>query len=176
MYRRIEKVLLGSLLLLAAAIVAVWIHSSLAGYEQTWVDPADESCGRIATAHGRFLYQKCDLKSLRDPGDPTLLQPLRMPAKFVVGTNPDGERTIVASGQFSIPFAFPAPGSFIGLTTKLEDISDPATSTRWADRWQEYTIAYWFLLLLVLLPVAAEGISRLLRKRRVAQQSSAIVS
>jgi hypothetical protein len=167
MLRKLEIGLLALLLVLAITIGIVWLHSSFIGHEQTWSDPSNQTCYRIASADGRFLYQWCDLKSSRPQDDPTLRWERRVPADFFVGTNPDGERTVVLCGPIAVPFTFPAAGLFVGLSTKTEDAADPTTSTRWSHAWREYTVSYWFILILLLLAPVIEGIRHLkLRHQR----------
>jgi hypothetical protein len=156
MVRMIENLIVGVLIVLFVGVVALWIHSSVGGYQQTWSDAGGQQCGRFLSQHGMLLYQTCNLKSLRTPDDPALQTEFRLPNDFVVGTNPGGERSNVELGRLSIPFALPASGQFMGMTTKAEDVVDPNLGVRWAYNWEEYSVAYWFAfaILLLLLVVA----------------------
>jgi hypothetical protein len=155
MLRKIYNALVIVCLVLAVVIGATWIHSITAGFEQTWSAPAEQSCARMTSMQGRFLYQWCDLKTLRKPADPALKWEHRLPLEFAVGTNPVGERTVVMCDKRPIPFLFPADGLFLGATTVVLDDVYPMTSTRCSYQWREYTISYWFALLIVLLAPAA---------------------
>jgi hypothetical protein len=166
MLRKMDKLLLAVLLVLALVVGLAWLHSSTVGYERTWSDPADQTCGRLATAHGRFVFQWCDLKSRRQADDPALKWKRRPPAEFFVGTNPAGERTVVSCGEYAIPFTFPSPGMFFGLSTKLDDTADPVTTTRWSNEWREYTVSYWFALILILIAPVGQCIRWLLHGRK----------
>lgn len=166
MFRKTYNVLLATLLFVAAIVGMIWIHSDMVGYERTWTDQGCQICGRITSAKGHFVYQWCDLKSRRQPTDPTMQWERRIPANFLVGSNPTGEQTVISCGPFAIPFTFPAEGLFIGQTTRIDDIADPVSRTRWSNDWSEFTISYWFIFIVFMAAPTVAGIQWLREKYR----------
>jgi hypothetical protein len=166
MLRRLEKSLLVLLALLGAAAGLAWAHSSLAGYAREWSDPDGQGCGRFVSAGGRLLWQRCDLRSRRPPQDPALGYAVRMPPGFLVGTNGRGERQDIRCGPFTIPFTWPAPGLFVGLTTAVEDRADPVVATRWSYEWEERTVSYWLVTAVLLMAPAVGMAVWVLRRAR----------
>jgi len=170
MLRKFEKAVLVSSLLLAAITGVAWLHSSLVGYQHAWSDPGNEGCGRLLSTQGRILWQSCTFKSHRSANDPSLTWQVQMPAEFVVGSNPGGERAAIAYGANSVLFAFPAPGLFLGYSGRTEDNANGINRTRWAYQWQEQTISYWFIIVVLLLMPVAGLTEWLLKKRRLANK------
>jgi hypothetical protein len=156
MLRALEVGLLGVCLILGCLAGAAWLHSHLAGYEETWSDPATQTCGRIVSARGVLFRQTCDLQSHRRPDDVALQWKPLMPADFVVGTDPAGPRAVINCGPYAVPFAFPRTDWMWGFTTQIDDRADVATASRWSYEWREEAVAYWFVTAVLLAaPVVA---------------------
>jgi hypothetical protein len=166
MMETLGRWLVGTMLALGVVAALAWIHSSMQGIETQWARPDGSHCGRFASSRGRLLWQTCDVVSLRTPDDPFLKWPLQLPQAYTVGTNPNGDRTKIECGGFSIPFAFPAEGMFFGVTSAIYDAADNASSTRWACRWSEQTVSYWVIVLALMLGPVCELIAWSLRRIR----------
>jgi len=93
-----------------------------------------------------------------------------MPGDFVVGTNPAGERTVVTCENLPVPFAFPKPGTIIGFENRQAASTDGSHQTRWCARWSETSIAYWILLVLLLVAPAGVAVSRILKRIRLTRE------
>ena len=156
MKERFRSVVLYILLFLACLTAVAWIHSHFAGYQRTWSDSTREVCGRFASTRGRMVWQQCDLKPL---GTPELLRTYRlaMPTNFVVGSNPEGTHTTISCAGIAVPFAMPSADLWIGSNFRLTSETNGPNLTRWTAHWQEFVLAYWLLLLLLILFPASAG-------------------
>ena len=169
MGRKIKKLFLGLLLGLAVIDGIAWLHSSVAGYERTWSNPANQTCGRFISAQGRLLWQQCacDLETIRPPDVGKGPWKAMVPPGFFMGGNPKGEQTIIQCGPHAVPFAFPGSGTICSMrmAAALSDV-DSGTMVYWSYAWREYTVAYWLILALILVILAVEGIKWLLNRRK----------
>jgi hypothetical protein len=161
-----ENALLVVLLGLATATALAWLHSHLAGYQRTWSDSRRQLCGRFASVRGLLLWQQCNLAQYPPLPSPMSNWPVVVPGDFVVGTNPAGERTIVPCGSLAVPFAFPERGTFIRIENRTAASTDGSKNTRWCARWTEIALAYWIILVLLLLAPAEVAVRRLLMRIR----------
>jgi hypothetical protein len=156
MRRRLEYTVVLGCLFLALVVGLAWLHADLVGYQRTWGDARTQTCGRFASARGRFVWQQCDLTHpTRGLNDQALefVRRMRqtMPPDFVVGSNPTGDHVTLDCGSFKVPFAFPASGMVWGTTSRSTIHVGGPENTRWAASWSEYTAAYWLLMVLALL-------------------------
>lgn len=164
------------LLILSLFAAGTWLHSHLDGWEHMWADPESQQGGRIVSSQGQFIVQRCDLK----PHPVAMDSPIaikgakaEMPRDYTVGSNAEGERTVITISGFPVPFARPDTGTFIAWNHhtefKTEFKTQPGGEVEghsWNANWHEWVIAYWLVtLLLILLPLSA-GIRRLFRPRK----------
>lgn len=171
MKARLENTLVIVLLLAACVTGLAWLHSHFIGYQRTWSDSRQQSCGRLVSLRGRILWQWCELAPFPALPEPILKWPVVMPRDFVVGTNPAGERMTLACGGLVIPFTFPR-AVFVGWETRSASSTDGARMTRWSARWREVTISYWVVLVLLVLGPAEVGVRRLYRRTRLGSEST----
>jgi hypothetical protein len=166
----------GILFFLAGVVALAWVQSYTGGYERTWDDPDGLSCGRYASSRGHFFRQSFSFeKRVVTEGDVLGDQPVQLPANFVVGSNQDGERTEIPCGPLRVPFAQPGAGLFFGLDGRVQGSSIPGTSTFVSFSSDEYAVAYWFLMAIVLLEPIVEGgkwLWRQIRGRQVLESDN----
>ena len=148
-----------------------WLHSHAGGFQRTWSDSRQQSCGRILSVRGRILWQSCDLAPFAALPEPVSNWRLLLPRDFVVGSNPAGERMMITCGGLAIPFAYPEPG-FVGWRTQSGSSTDGANQTRWSAKWSEVTIYYWLILVLLVLGPAEVFARRLFRRIKLARERS----
>ena len=172
MKRRLENALLVALLALATATGLAWLHSHLVGYQRTWSDSGRQLCGRFASVRGLLLWQRCDLAQSPPLPSPMSSWPVVLPGDFVVGRNPTGERTVVTCENLAVPFAFPKPGTIIGFENRTAASTDGSNQTRWCASWAEISIAYWIILVLLLLVPAEVAVRRFLKRIRLEPEQS----
>jgi hypothetical protein len=160
------------LVILALFTIGAWLHSSLVGWEQTWANPGSQQGGRLVSSQGQFIVQSCDLTP--PPGFEQLFPnkdqggEVEMPKDFTVGSNAEGERTVIAISGLPVPFARPDTGIFLGSASNRGSLSrsQGGKVVWWYSSWDEWVIAYWLpALLLILLPLG-EGIRWLCRGRK----------
>jgi len=163
MARKVYAAFLLLLLILNLTVIAVWVHSHLVGWEQTWGDDAEsEQGGRIVSSQGQLFFQRCDLAPPSFNADLFKDAKTVMPKDFLVGSNRAGEQTVIAIHGFQVPFARPGSGQFIGFSNHiglgggtLAVRDGKMEGHRWNASWDERVIAYWlvelvFLMILVL--------------------------
>jgi hypothetical protein len=73
----------------------------------------------------------------------------------------------MSCGPHAVPFAFPESGTVFSMRMSggLSNV-DSGTMVYWSYDWREYTVAYWLILALILVILAAEGIKWLLDRRK----------
>lgn len=164
------------LVILSLFAVGVWFHSHLDGWEHTWSDPENQQGGRIVSSRGQLIFQHCDLKPLPVTLENPILKKgtkAEMPKDFTVGSNGEGERTMITISGFPIPFARPDTGTFIAWSSdskfNVQSTQQTGAETKghwWYSRWHEWVIAYWLATLLLILLPLSEGIRWLYRRRK----------
>ena len=160
MKERLENPLVLLLLLLACGAGLAWLHSDLIGYQRTWSDSRRQVCGRLASLRGRIVVQRCNLAPLPVP-KAMLSWRVVIPADFVVGASPSGERVIVTCAGIPVPFAYPQTG---GIGFQARSSASAGNGTRWSASWVEATIPYWLLVLLLVLGPVEVGARRLVQR------------
>jgi hypothetical protein len=166
MWARIENSLVILLLLLACSAGLAWLRTYDHGYQRTWSDPRQQSCGRFVSLRGHILWQRCDLTPFPPLPESMLKWRILMPPDFAVGSNPGGARVVINCRGMAVPFAFPNPARFIGWETRSGSSTDGANQTRWSAKWNEDTISYLLLVILLILFPAAVGVRRLLKRTK----------
>jgi hypothetical protein len=161
---RLENTVVIVLLLLACGTGVAWVYSDVRGWQRTWSDSGKQTCGRLASVHGRILWQRCDLGSSVPLPAPVSGWRLTKPDDFVVGTNPAGERLVVDCDGIAVPFTLPQPDLIISVQDRFTASTDGAKQTRWSAKWREVTVAYWLALVLLLLFPVRVGLRRLYRR------------
>ncbi len=172
MKARLESALVIVLLLLACGTGLAWLHSHFIGYQRTWSDSRQQSCGRLVSLSEAILWQQCELAPFPRLPEPMSNWRVLMPDDFVVGTNPAGERMNLTCGGIAIPFAFPQSGRLIGWETRSTSSADGANLTRWSARWSEVTISYWLVVVLLVLGPAGVGVRWLYRRMKLASPAT----
>ncbi len=162
------------LLVLAGVTGLAWWHSHFAGYQWTWSDSGRQVCGRFASRRGLVLWQRCDLAQSPPLPSPMSSWPVVMPGDFVVGTNPAGERAVVTCADLAVPFAFPKQGAFVVVQNQITASTDGASQARWYARWSEIAVAYWLILVLLLLGPAAIAVCRFAKRIKLKREHSQV--
>jgi hypothetical protein len=186
MARKTYSVLLLLLLILSLLAGGAWVHSYLDGREYAWADTETQQGGRVMSSQGQLIVQRCDLKPPAVAMEIPLLKKgtkAEMPKDFAVGSNVAGEQTVITISGFPVPFARPAPGVFIGRSSKSKfDVQSTIHSSGaeaghwWYASWEEWVIAYWLLtLILIMLPLCEAG-RRLSRRRKQEIEGSPAVA
>ena len=167
MLYRVRNAFLIVLLFLACQAGIAWIHSYRVGYRDSWANAHHRACGRFVSSRGQIIRQtfSADVRPLT-VNEIVPEKPIRLPENFVVGSNPHGNRTEITVGSILVPFGSPSEGMFIGLSTAMQGTGDPETNTILTFRGDEQVIAYWFLLLLLLLIPVVAGLEWLWRRVR----------
>jgi len=176
MAQKVSRAFLLLFLILGLFAVGAWLHSYSAGWEHTWADHEGQQGGRLVSSQGQIFVQRCELKPHPVAQAMPSLQKgthAEMPQGYAVGSNADGERTVIAIGVFPIPFARPDPGTFIGRANHFDSnirfAQQPGEELKgqwWNANWQEWVIAYWLVALLLLWLPICTGVWWVFRPRK----------
>lgn len=150
MKRRPSKWTFVSAVVMGLAVAGAWIHSHMVGWSRAWSKPGNLTAGRVVSVDGRFFVQSChvnpdNLDGVSDRGPPKL----EMPADFQVGTNRQGDKTVIPIGDFHIPFAEPPAAEFVGVRSEMQYKYSP-NHTFWRTSVSEFVVRYWLVALIPL--------------------------
>lgn len=133
-----------TLVLLEAIVAFAWFHSRISPIRKTWNDAAAGAASRLISANGRLLWQRCDVTDLQLPSPEK-----KLPFNVVVGSNPNGDRTLIQCGEVEVSFAYPAEDRWIGLESSQSAFSNG--SLKYRIEWSEKTISYPAMMVAVLI-------------------------
>ena len=158
-----ETICLVALMILEVLACAAWFQSHFFKYDHSWSDPGMGVCGRTISADGRFLWQRCAIKSTEAIGEAAPGPGAEPDSGIVVGSNEGGAREVIHCGSRPVSFLYPSASQWLGFSVSARSEGDGKSILSY--EWKERTVTYPFLavalliiLLLGLLDVGIRGL------------------